>query len=773
LDETDFRALFASLPSPYLVLTPDLTIRAANDAFLDTMMTERHRLEGRQLFDALQAHGALPDDASGMKDEHRCMAALRSSLMRVLESGAPDTLPVMRWEIEGPDACGGGREERYWRATNTPVRGADGEIAYIIHHVEDVTAGERERRAERAALRESEEFARMIVESVTEYAIFTMNLDGAVQSWNLGAKKVLGYEEGEIVGRHASIIFTPEDRAKGAPASEMRVALEKGRAEDRRWHVRRNGERFWADGMLMTLHDEAGEIHGFVKVLRDETLQMEAENAAKQRARRLEILTNAAADLLVTQTPEEAMPALFEAMREEFGIDAALSFVVDETTQELHLAASAGVSDDLQKTLSPLGDSVCRDAATTRSAVHATEVQSSVDPATAGVRALGLRAYSCFPLLANDRLLGALGFGTSNRDAFSDDDLAFFKTLAQYVTAVRERRRVEQALRASESRLRLAIDAGRMAVWESDAVRNVIAGSPEMNRLLGFPDDARPTTSEIRERYYPGERDKLMMAAQEALARGESFAEAEFRVVWPDGSVHWLLLRAELRTDAGGEPTGAMGVALDITARKREEERGRLLTNELNHRVKNTLATMQAVASQTFRNATSLEDAKMSFLDRLSAMAGAHDILTRESWEGAELSDVARVAAAGFDTSSRIDWSGPRLRLVPRTAIAVAMALHELATNAVKYGALSAEGGRVELTWRIDGEPGEQRLRMRWREYGGPPVGPPTRRGFGSRLIEDGLSRELGGEVRILFEPDGVLCTVDAPLPESSEANER
>jgi two-component sensor histidine kinase len=150
-------------------------------------------------------------------------------------------------------------------------------------------------------------------------------------------------------------------------------------------------------------------------------------------------------------------------------------------------------------------------------------------------------------------------------------------------------------------------------------------------------------------------------------------------------------------------------------------------------------------------------------------MANAHDILTRESWEGAELADVASIAAAGFGAGERITSSGPHVRLVPRTAISVAMALHELATNAVKYGALSVQDGRVELSWSIDDHEGDQRLRMRWQEFDGPPVEPPARRGFGSRLIEDGLSRELGGKVVILFERSGVICIADAPLPASTE----
>lgn len=760
--DLDFRALFEESPTPILVLSPDLAIVAINDAFLGSLKRKRFELIGHRFFDVIAGR----DNPNG-PDADR----LRASFGRVRDTGRAETLPPSDYYAAGKDEDNGPGERRCWSVRNSAVKSADGSVAFIVHQLEDMTSTEHERHSTQESLHRVDAISSMIIESLTEYAIFTLDLEGNITSWNSGARKVLGYNEQEIIGEDIAAIFTPEDRLEEKPAAELREAFDNGRAEDKRWHVRKDGSRFWANGVLMPLRDDSRKINGYVKILRDETMQREAVEAAESRTRRLEILTHAAADLLITRTPEEAMPALFSVMTEEFGVDAALSFVFDEERQELNLAASGGVPDEMRAALSPLGDSVCKTAAMTQRTIHVTEVQSSTGRDQEGVRALGLRAYSCFPLIANGRLLGTLGFGTRRRESFTPEDLAFFGTLAQYVTAVRERRRAEVAFRSSEARLRLAIDAGRMAVWESDAGRDVIAPSPELNRLLGFPDDANPTATEIRERYHPGAREQLMAAAAEAIARGESYAESEFRVIWPDGTIHWLLLRAELRQNNEGEPAGAVGVALDITARKRDEERGRLLTNELNHRVKNTLATIQAVASQTFRNAKSLEDAHRAFLDRLAAMASAHDILTRESWEGAELADVATIAAAGFGPSERIAASGPRLRLAPRTAIAVAMALHELATNAVKYGALSVEGGHVELTWSIDDDVAGQRLRMRWQEFGGPPVEPPTRRGFGSRLIEDGLSRELGGQVRILFEPKGVICTADAPLPASTEAD--
>jgi PAS domain S-box-containing protein len=762
LDPLDFRDLFEATPSPYLVLAPDLTVVAVNDAYLCATGRERTNLVGLHIFDAFHSMGGNDNDAG--------VASLRASLLRVCETGKPDPMPLTRYDIRLSPEHGGGVEQRFWRVLNAPIRNGDGSLRGIIHSVQDVTTEHRERLADKAALRRSEELSSMVLESATEYAIITIDLDGFVRSWHPGAQRMFGFDEDEIVGRPADIIFTPEDRERDAPAAEMRTALAAGRTEDKRWHLRRDGSRFWANGMLMLLRDDDGGIRGFVKILRDQTRELEAEEAAERRARRLAILTTASAELLVTRTAEEALPGLFRALSEEFAIDAAFSFVFDEETGELNLGASAGITVEAGDALSPLGESICKSAAQERRAIHATNIQRSDDPTYALVRGLGLQAYICFPLIAQERLLGTLSFGTRRQNAFSDDDLAFLRTLAQYVTAVRERRRVEEALRASEARLRLAIDAGRMAVWESDVVRNKILNSPELNRLLGFPEDATPSVEELRSRYSPGAREELLAHAQEAVARGESFTEAEFRVVWPDGSIRWLLLRAELRFNPEGLPVGAVGVALDITARKRDEERRRLLTNELNHRVKNTLATMQAVASQTLRNAKSIDDVKHSFLDRLSAMAGAHDILTRESWESADLADVVQMAAAGFAPEGRLSASGPDVRLAPRTAIAVAMALHELATNAVKYGALSISSGRVALEWQVETRRSEKRLLMQWRETGGPPVTPPSRRGFGSRLIEDGLSRELGGEVRILFEGEGVTCVVDAPLPASTES---
>jgi two-component sensor histidine kinase len=187
------------------------------------------------------------------------------------------------------------------------------------------------------------------------------------------------------------------------------------------------------------------------------------------------------------------------------------------------------------------------------------------------------------------------------------------------------------------------------------------------------------------------------------------------------------------------------------------------LIHELNHRVKNTLATVQAVASQTLRNAETTEEARRALEERLFALSRVHDVLTRESWEGANLSDIVAHAMAAYrqEGRSRVHILGRDVRLSPGQALAVAMALHELATNAVKYGALSSDTGEIGIEWSVEQAAGSQGLRLTWTESGGPPVREPTRRGFGTRLIERSLAQDLEGEVRLAFAPTGLVCTVE------------
>ena len=199
----------------------------------------------------------------------------------------------------------------------------------------------------------------------------------------------------------------------------------------------------------------------------------------------------------------------------------------------------------------------------------------------------------------------------------------------------------------------------------------------------------------------------------------------------------------------------------DVTDRKRFERHLQLLIGELNHRVKNTLAIVQSLTHQSFHSAVPADEAIKRFEGRLEALAAAHNLLTRKNWETATIADVAQTALAPFGSESRIEIDGPEVQVSPQTAVSLALALHELATNAAKYGALSNATGRVAVRWTSAGD----RLRLNWREEGGPPVFAPDSRGFGTRMIERTLSSEFGGKVELEFRPEGVTCTVEAPLP--------
>lgn len=216
------------------------------------------------------------------------------------------------------------------------------------------------------------------------------------------------------------------------------------------------------------------------------------------------------------------------------------------------------------------------------------------------------------------------------------------------------------------------------------------------------------------------------------------------------------------------EARDRMDVLRDAVQRQQQDQAHlRLLLNELNHRVKNTLATVQSIVTQTLRSADASTRTRDTLTSRIVALSKAHDVLTNEQWSGADLGEIAAQAAQPFRLglgAERIAIDGPPVRVAPKTAIAMALALHELATNAVKYGALSGNDGRIEFGWRIAGHGADRELIAVWREFGGPRVTPPARAGFGTRLIERGLAADLNGEVSISYPPDGVVCTIRARL---------
>jgi PAS domain S-box-containing protein len=326
------------------------------------------------------------------------------------------------------------------------------------------------------------------------------------------------------------------------------------------------------------------------------------------------------------------------------------------------------------------------------------------------------------------------------------------------------RARAENALRESEARFRHMADSAPALIWMTDERGRVTFANLHFDHVFGRPNRAMHGEGWM-EVVEPSDLDAFRAVMREAFATRSHF-KAEVQAIDRDGKPRWLRCEGVPRMSDSQAFLGYTGCAVDITDVKRAEEHQLLLIHELNHRVKNTLATVQSVASQTLRNATTLDGARQAFESRLLALSRAHDILTRENWDGANLQEVVAQALEPYREHGpgRLEQFGPEVRLQPRTALAVAMALQELATNAVKYGALSGPAGKVCVEWEVRDEQ-LPRLHLKWVERDGPEVHSPSRRGFGSRLIERSLAQELEGEVKMEFRPTGVICTIDAPLP--------
>jgi PAS domain S-box-containing protein len=337
-------------------------------------------------------------------------------------------------------------------------------------------------------------------------------------------------------------------------------------------------------------------------------------------------------------------------------------------------------------------------------------------------------------------------------------------SLQGVVGDVTRRKAQETALRGSEARFRIMADSSPAPVWMTTAEGPIEFVNQAFAEFVGQP--AERLTGDIwADLLHPD--DILEVAATRAkAAEGPHPYWVEARVRNAAGEWRWMRTSSRPRFDAQGRFEGYVGIAMDMTEVRAAEARQELLINELNHRVKNTLATVQSIAHQTLREGVVTRVARAHFTERLLALSTAHNVLTRENWESADLGDIAFEAVRPYDEtdSTRIRIEGPTARVAPSVALALSMAFHELATNATKYGALSVPAGRVVLCWSL--RPDGEAVEILWRETGGPPVTSPATKGFGSRLLGQGLAAELGRPAAVTYRPDGLTCTLVAPVAE-------
>jgi len=301
-----------------------------------------------------------------------------------------------------------------------------------------------------------------------------------------------------------------------------------------------------------------------------------------------------------------------------------------------------------------------------------------------------------------------------------------------------------------------ALEAGRMGYWEMDIPRRRLTLSDQGRRLLGFATEAPFDQSRVSQLLTPESAAQRSRLLEDAIAQGRDYhADYEMR----DG--RWLEVRGRMVLDGAGRPHRLVGVIQDATEHRlafkaltRSEERQRILINELNHRVKNTLATILSIAKLTSRRADDVKAFVDGFEARLMAMSATHNLLTAQSWERADVRDILESELIPY-ASEQVRLSGPGVPLGSEQVLALGLVIHELATNAIKYGALGVQAGSLEVVWRLE----ENALTLEWRERDGPQVVAPSRTGFGSRLIATS-AKALGGSADLRYPPEGFEATL-------------
>jgi PAS domain S-box-containing protein len=354
----------------------------------------------------------------------------------------------------------------------------------------------------------------------------------------------------------------------------------------------------------------------------------------------------------------------------------------------------------------------------------------------------------------------------------SVSDASGFRYGVRVIQDVTEAKHLEDRLRDGERHLRNLLEAMPAAVYTTDAEGHITFFNRAAVEMAGRTPQQGDLWCVTWRLFNPDgtplPHDQCPMAI--ALKEDRPVRGAEAIAERPNGSrVPFIPYPTPLH-DADGKLIGAINMLVDISERKLAENRQKTLIDELNHRVKNTLATVQSLAAQTARHAESADDLYRRLEARLMALSRAHDLLTRRHWEDAPLDSLVRevlLPLAG-EASDRIRFQGAPLSVSTRVALNLTMVLNELATNAAKYGALSNEAGRVVLSWSLRSQANATLLALEWREAGGPPVSPPMRRGLGSRLMERCIERDLAGEFDLAFAAAGVTCCISIPLPENT-----
>lgn len=383
----------------------------------------------------------------------------------------------------------------------------------------------------------------------------------------------------------------------------------------------------------------------------------------------------------------------------------------------------------------------------------------------ASFRAIGVRANLAAPVVRGGRAVAFVFLNDDRPRRWTRHEIDLAREVADRIWSGLERANAAARLRTSERRFAALFGQAAVGLSEVTPDGRFQRVNESMGRILGRSPESLVGLT-IADVTHPDDVAETWSKLEGSVSGDGASYEIEKRYLRPDGEAVWAVTHVARLIQDDGRPGDMFAVTTDITERKEQERIRAWLIAELNHRVKNNLATVQALAHHTRLSTASAEEFERVFNARLMALSRAHDLLMRETWTSAGLGDLVDQTLAPFriDDGRRFVISGPEVRFSPTAAVTMTLALHELATNSARYGALSSAEGRVVAEWSVKHAPEGDVVHFEWRESGGPPVAPPARRGFGSRLIERGAARELGGQVNLLFAPEGVVCDFHLPL---------
>jgi PAS domain S-box-containing protein len=617
-------------------------------------------------------------------------------------------------------------EWRWLHSTSQPRRDAQGRHIGFIGVAHDVTAA----KTAELALREREaQLSAFISQTTAGFA--QVDLEGNFTLVNDRFCEIAGWSRDELMGMTMQRITHPDDLVRNVPLFDKAVRDGTSYTHEKRY-LRRDGSVVWVNNSVAVIRRPTGEPFGVLSVTLDVTQRREDEEALRRSEETLRLATETAG----------------------------------MATWEVDLETLEGVWSPNRFDLLGLP----------RSPDSRGRFQDWIDRVHPEDRALAeTAARRCFergvPYTIEYRILraddGAERWLQSHgsRIDYADSRLSRFVGVSFDVT---DRKRAEEELRESEARFRAIFEQANDFLVTTTLDNEITSVNPAVIEAIGYPADEIIGRS-INDFMDPDQFALSMDAFNRKLEHGGS-TRLTVKVRARDGRELIWEVNSQLSLDEQGRPVALHAIARDMTEAKRAEAHLRLLVDELNHRVKNTLAIVQGIAQQSFKDDVPPRQARAAFEGRLAALSEAHNLLTREHWSVVSMRQIIDDALRPHGgESGRFTLDGPDLTILPKTAISLALAIHELATNAVKHGALSRPEGQVTIIWRRVREGGPARLILTWQEQGGPPVTIPTRRGFGTRMIERGLAAELGGTVTIDFRPEGLVCTVDAPLPEGAE----